>query len=165
MPAQWTDLVDPTREELVKALPAHLDDDAITALLEPVGDGRATRPMLEGHGHCVHSVLVHPRGSAEGRAEYLVLDVVASPSAIVTVRKTGPDGQLAPVDGVAARVDADAAAGDVFHGAVDDSADAFLDLVDGLYEAIDGLEAEVEQRSGEHVRRRIALLRNEILLA
>ena len=58
MPAQWTDLVDPTREELVKALPAHLDDDAITALLEPVGDGRATRPMLEGHGHCVHGVLV-----------------------------------------------------------------------------------------------------------
>ena len=165
MTAQWTDLVDPSREELVQALPAELHDDAIASLLVPVGDGRGARPALEGHGGCVHAVLVHPRDSPEGRAQYLVLEVVASPSALLTLRKTGPDGALAPVDGVAARVDADASVGDVFHGAVDDSADAFLELVDGLYEAIDDLEGEVEDRSGVHVRRRIALLRNEILLA
>jgi len=163
--AHWTDLVDPTREELVNALPAQLDDDALAAVLEPVGDGRGVRPVLDGHAGCVHGVLVHPRPSAEGRAQYLVLDVVASPSALLTVRKAGPDGALAPVAGVAARVDAGGSAGDIFHGAVDDSADAFLELVDGLYEAIDDLESEVEHRSGAHVRRRIALLRNEILLA
>jgi Mg2+ and Co2+ transporter CorA len=163
--AEWTDLVDPTREALAEALPAALDDEAIAALLEPVGDGRGVRPILAAHGGCVRAVLVHPRASPEGRATYLVLHVVASPAALLTVRKAGPDGELAPVDGVAARVDADASAGDVFHGAVDDSADAFLDLVDGLYEAIDDLESEVEHRSGAHVRRSIALLRNEILLA
>ena len=165
MAAQWTDLVDPTREELVKALPVRLDDDVIAALLEPVGDGRGVRPALEAHRGCVRGVLVHPHPGPEGRAQYLVLDVVASPSALLTARKAGPDGTLAAVDGVAARVDADASAGDVFHGAVDDSAEAFLELVDGLYEAIDDLEGEVEHRSGAHVRRRIALLRNEILLA
>jgi Mg2+ and Co2+ transporter CorA len=163
--AQWTDLVDPTREELVNALPVRLDDDVIAELLEPVGDGRGVRPALEAHEGCVRGVLVHPRTSPEGRAQYLVLDLVASPSALLTARKAGPDGTLAAVDGVAARVDADASVGDVFHGAVDDSADAFLELVDGLYEAIDDLEGEVEHRSGAHVRRRIAVLRNEILLA
>jgi Mg2+ and Co2+ transporter CorA len=163
--AQWTDLVDPSREELVRALPAAVGDDAIAALLEPVGDGRGVRPTLEAHGGCVRGVLLHPRASPEGRATYLVLDVVASPSALLTVRRAGPEGALAPVDGVAARVDADASQGDVFHGAVDDSADAFLELVDVLYEAIDDLEGEVEHRSGAHVRRRIAFLRNEILLA
>ena len=165
MAAQWTDLVDPTREELVNALPVRLDDDVIAELLEPVGDGRGVRPALEAHEGCVRGVLVHPRTSPEGRAQYLVLDIVASPSALLTARKAGPDGTLAAVDGVAARVDADASVGDVFHGAVDDSADAFLELVDGLYEAIDDLEGEVEHRSGAHVRRRIAVLRNEILLA
>jgi magnesium transporter len=148
--AQWTDLVDPTREELVNALPVRLDDDVIAELLEPVGDGRGVRPALEAHEGCVRGVLVHPRTSSEGRAQYLVLDVVASPSALLTARKAGPDGTLAAVDGVAARVDADA---------------SFLELVDGLYEAIDDLEGEVEHRSGAHVRRRIAVLRNEILLA
>ncbi|HEX3291050.1 MAG TPA: CorA family divalent cation transporter [Gaiella sp.] len=165
MTVQWTDLVDPTREELLRALPGTVDEDVITALLEPPGDGRAARPGLTGHGTCVRAVLVHPRMTAEGRAAYLVLDVVASPSALVTVRKSGPDGEVAPVDGVGARVDAGVATGDVFQAAVDDSADAFLELVDGLYEAIDGLEGEVEHQSGAHVRRRIALLRSEILLA
>ena len=165
MAAQWTDLVDPSRDELVQALPAKVDDDVVAALLEPVRDGRGVRPVLEAHGTCVRAVLSHPRADPEGRAQYLVLDVVASPTALLTVRRTGPGGELAPVDGIAARVDADASTGEVFHGAVDDSADAFLELVDGLYEAIDDLEGEVEHQSGMHVRRRMALLRNEILLA
>lgn len=165
MTAQWTDLVDPTREELLHALPATVDEDVVAALLEAPGDGRSVRPGLAAHGGCVRAVLVHPLMTPEGRARYLVLDVVASPSAVVTVRKTGPDGELAPVDSLSAQVDADASSGEIFQGAVDDAADAFLELVDGLYEVIDDLEGEVEHRSGAHVRRRIALLRNEILLA
>jgi magnesium transporter len=53
----------------------------------------------------------------------------------------------------------------VFHGVVDDTADAFLEVLDGLFEAIDDLESEVESMSGPDVRRRVALLRNELLLA
>lgn len=166
MAAQWTDLVDPTRDELLRALPERLPDDALETLLEPPGDGRGIRPLLEAHGGCVLAVLVHPRAPVgDGHARYLELDVVATSTALLTVRKTGAGGELAPDDGIAAHVRAGASPGAVFHGAVDDSADAFLELVDGLYEAIDDLESDVEGISGAHVRRRLALLRNEILLA
>jgi magnesium transporter len=164
--AQWTDLVDPTREEILNALAARLDPNAIELLVEPAGDGRGARPLLEAHGGCVLAVLTHPvKRQGEARVEYLELDLVATPSTVVTVRKSSPRGELAPIDGITARVDADASPGGVFHGAVDDAADGFLELVDGLYEAIDDLESDIEHLSGEHVRRRIAVLRNELLLA
>ena len=166
MAAHWTDLVDPSREELLRALPASIPDDAVETLLAPPGDGRGVRPLLESHGPCVLGVLLHPRPPGQDeRARYLELDVVATPTALLTVRKTGSRGELAPVEGIRARVAADASPGEVFQGAVDDSADAFLELVDGLYEAIDDLEGDVEGLSGAHVRRRMAVLRNEILLA
>ena len=166
MAAQWTDLVDPTTDELRRALPAPLPEDAVEMLVAAPDDGRGVRPLLESHGACVLGVLLHPRAPAQGeRARYLEIDVVATPSALLTVRKTGSGGELAPVEGIQARVTEEASPGDVFQGAVDDSADAFLELVDGLYEAIDDLEGDVESLSGAHVRRRLALLRNEILLA
>jgi Mg2+ and Co2+ transporter CorA len=163
--AQWTDLVDPTREELLRALAIPLDPEAVEILVEPGREGRSLRPVCEGHGRYVLSVLAFPHWGPDGRAEYLELGVVATPTAVVTVRKTGPRGQLAPTDGVAALVDADVSAGAVFQGLVDEAADAFLDLLDGLYEAIDELEGDVEQLRPADVRRRIALLRHELLLA
>jgi Mg2+ and Co2+ transporter CorA len=163
---KWTDLVDPSREEILHAIAARLDPDAIELLVEPAGDGRGARPLLEAHGSYVLAVLSHPvKREGEARVEYLEVDVVATPATVVTVRKSGPRGELAPVDGIAARVDAGASCGGVFHAAVDDAADGFLQLVDGLYEAIDELESDIEHLSGAHVRRRIAVLRNELLLA
>jgi magnesium transporter len=163
--AHWTDLVDPTREELLRALALPLDPEAVEILVEPARDGRSLRPLCEGHGRYVLSVLAFPQWGPDGRAEYLQLGVIATPTAVVTVRQTGPRGQLARTDSVAALIDADVSAGAVFQGLVDDAADAFLDLLDGLYEAIDDLEADVEQVRPADVRRRIALLRHEILLA
>jgi magnesium transporter len=163
--AQWTDLVDPTREELLRALAIPLDPEAVEILVEPARDGRSLRPLCEGHGRYVLSVLAFPQLGPDGRAEYLELGVVATPTAVVTVRKTGPRSQLAPTDSVAALVDAEASAGAVFQGLVDEVADTFLDLLDGLYEAIDELEGDVEQLRPADVRRRIALLRHELLLA
>ena len=165
MAAQWTDLVDPTREELLRALAIPLDPEAVEILVEPGREGRSLRPVCEGHGRYVLSVLAFPQWGPDRRAEYLELGVVATPTAVVTVRKTGPRGQLAPTDSVAALVDADVSAGAVFQGLVDEAADAFLDLLDGLYEAIDELEGDVEQLRPADVRRRIALLRHELLLA
>jgi magnesium transporter len=101
----------------------------------------------------------------EDRAEYLELDLVATPAKVVTIRRTGGKGALAPVDSIAARVDAGVPAGEVFHAAVDDAADAFLELLDGLYESIDDLEGEIEQLTGPDVRRRLTFLRNELLRA
>ncbi len=166
MGAHWTDLVDPTREEILEAVGSGLDPESIDLLAEPAGDGRDVRPLLEGHGHYVLAVLPHPVARpGEGRVAYLELDVVATPTTVVTVRKTGPGGDVAPVDGITARIEAGSPCGGVFHGAVDDAADAFLDLVDGMYESIDDLEGDIEHLSGPDVRRRIALLRNELLLA
>jgi Mg2+ and Co2+ transporter CorA len=162
----WTDLVDPGREEILAAVPVELDADAIELLAGSAGDGRSRRPLLEGHRGYVLAVLSHPvtRTDVEPGVDYLELDVVVTPSTVLTVRKRGPSGGLVPVDGIASRVD-DEPCGGVFHGVLDDTADAFLDVLDGLFEAIDDLESEVESMSGPHVRRRIALLRNELLLA
>ena len=166
MASQWIDLVDPTREDVLHAVAVPLDPDAVEMLAEVPGDGRSVRPLLEGHGSYVLAVLSHPQTrQGEGRVEYLELDVVATPTTIVTVRKTGPRGALAPVDGVAALIDADASPGAVFQGVVDGAADAFLEVLDGLYEAIDDLEDDIEQLSGADIRRRIAALRNELLHA
>jgi len=162
----WTDLVDPSREEILEAVAGDIDLESIELLARPAGDGRDVRPLLEGHGGYVLAVLAHPVAPpGEGHVEYLELDVVATPTAVVTVRKTGPRGNVAPVDGITARIEAGSPCGGVFHGAVDDVADAFLDLVDGVYESIDDLEGDIEHLSGPHVRRRIAVLRNELLLA
>lgn len=166
MATNWIDLVDPTRDEILHATATPLDPDAVEMLAAPAGDGRSARPVLEGHGNYVVAVLAHPQVRLrEDRVEYLEVDVVATPVRLVTIRKSGTRGDLAPLDGVAARVDAGASPGAAFHGAVDDTADAFLELLDGLYEEIDELESHVEQLPGADVRRRLAELRHELHLA
>jgi len=164
--AEGTDLVDPTGDEIAQSI----TPPPPPAAMEPLGaserDGRAAMPILRGHGHCVLAVLAQPvTVTGADRAEYLELDLVATPEKIVTIRKTGPNGELASVDSIAARVDAGVPAGEVFHAAVDDAADAFLELVDGIYESIDDLEEEIEHLTGATVRRRISVLRNELLRA
>ena len=164
MTAPWIDLVDPTRDELLRATDPPLPTEAIERLAAP--SSAAGEALLERHDGFVLAVLLHPRVRGRGqRAEYVELDVVASPTGVLTVRKTADGGALAPVDGIAARVDAGAMPGSVFQAAVDDVADAFLGLLDGLYESIDDLENEVDRLSGADVRQRIALLRNELLRA
>lgn len=166
MVAEWTDLVDPTADEIARAISPPPPAAAMELLTAPARDGRATMPLLQAHGHCVLAVLAYPvTVPGDDRAEYLELALLATPAKVVTVRKTGPKGTLAPVDGIAARVDEGAPAGEVFHAAVDDAADDFLELLDGLYESIDDLEGEIERLTGADVRRRIAILRDELLLA
>jgi magnesium transporter len=161
----WIDLVDPTRDEILRTLATPLDPDAVEMLAAPAGDGRSARPMLEGHGSYVMAVVAHPRAlPQEDRIEYLELDVVATPAQVVTIRKSGTRGELVPIDGLAARAQTAAQPGAIFHGAVDDSADAFLELLDDLYEKIDDLESNVEELPGADVRRRLAELRHELLL-
>ena len=164
--AEWTDLVDPAADEVARAITPPPPQKAIELITAPARDGHAASPGLEGHGHCVLAVLAYPVAvPGKDRADYLELDLLATPEQVVTVRKTGPGGRLAPVGGIAARVEAGVPAGEVFHAAVDDAADAFLELVDGIYESIDDLEEEIEHLTGADVRRRIAILRNELLRA
>ena len=131
--AEWTDLVDPTGDEIAQSITPPPPPAAMEVLTASARDGRAAMPTLEGHGHCVLAVLAQPVSmTGEDRADYLELDLIATPGKVVTIRKTGPNGELASVDSVAARVDAGVPAGEVFHAAVDDAADAFLELVDGI---------------------------------
>lgn len=164
--AEWTDLVDPTGDEIARAITPPPPPAAMELLTAPAQDERAAMPVLQGHGHCVLAVLAQPVPvPGKDRADYLELDLLATPEKVVTIRKTGAGGGLASVDGIAARVDAGVPAGEVFHAAVDDAADAFLELVDDIYESIDDLEEEIEHLTGMAVRRRIAVLRNELLRA
>ncbi|HET8743868.1 MAG TPA: CorA family divalent cation transporter [Gaiella sp.] len=164
MGAHWIDLVDPTADELREATAGtDLSPETIERILTRAAADPA--PLLEPHGSCVLAVLAYPIASPGARPEYLELDVVASPDALVTVRKTGPSEAAAPVDGITARVDAGASVGEVFHAAVDDAADALLELLDDVYESIDALESEIERLSGADVRRRIAAVRDELLRA
>ena len=164
--AEWTDLVDPAADAISRTITPPPPPEAIELMSAPARDGHAPVPVLQGHGHCVLAVLAYPVAVPDvDRADYLELDLLATPERVVSVRKTGPRGELAPVDGIAARVDAGVPAGEVFHAAVDDAADAFLELVDGIYESIDDLEGEIEHLTGADVRRRIAILRNELLRA
>jgi magnesium transporter len=165
--AVWTDFVNPSREEILGAVGVALDPDAVEALVDAPGDGRGARPQAEGHGAYVLLVLAYPRVHAhENRIAYLEIDVLATPSRVVTVRKTGPDGDMAPIDSLEARhAEASQEAGMLVHMVVDDVADAFLDLLDGLYEEIDELEGHVDELSGPAVRKRLAELRHELLHA
>lgn len=164
MAVRWTDLVDPSREELLHATTLALDPDAIETLVAVPGDGRDARPLIEGHGSYVLAVLSYPQVfPAEDRVEYLELDLIATTTRVVTVRKTGRGGGLAPIDVLAARADGDLDAGALVHAVVDDVADGFLGLLDGLYEEIDELEGHVDELSGAVVRRRMAELRHELL--
>ncbi|HEY7380869.1 MAG TPA: CorA family divalent cation transporter [Gaiella sp.] len=167
MAVDWADLVDPTREELLTALPSFVDPEDIEILAAPpAARGRETRPLVESHGAYAIAIFLLPRAYPEDdRVEYLELDVVATPRRIVTVRKTGPDGALAQVDAIETRLGEAAGAGELVHALSDEVADSFLDLLDALYGEIDELEGHVDELAGTVVRRRLAELRHELLQA
>lgn len=166
MAAQWLDLVDPTREELLGAIATPLDPEAIEVLASPAEGTHGARPVLEGHGSYVVAVLSHPRvDPVGGSVDYYEVDVVASTSVVATVRKAGPGGRLAPADAVGARAAGGALAGQLVHAVVDDVADALLEVLDNLYERIDALEGDLDSLSGADIRRRAAELRHELLRA
>lgn len=158
-------LVDPSPDEVLGAVPARLDPDAVEALATPAGDGRGARPTLESHGTYLLAVLLFPGGLDDSTpVAYRELDVVATAEAIATVRKTGPDGRLLELPELA-RGDRAQTCGHLFHLLVDACAEAYLDLVDELHVAVDGLEDHVDELSPTDLRRRLSELRHEMLHA
>ena len=130
MSARWIDLLDPTSEELLAVLPAGVDPDVVNVLGAPPEDER-TRPLLEGHGAYVLGVFLDAVPVPdEDRVVYRELDVVATPSLVITVRKTPADGRPwdpAPLETPAA---SGASVGELLFRLVDDVAESFLDVVD-----------------------------------
>ncbi len=164
MSARWIDLLDPTREELLTALPAGVDPEVLDALAAP-SDGH-NRPLLEGHGAYVWGVFLDARPvTDEDRISYREVDVVATPELVVTVRKTPGNDEPwdpAPLETPAAE---GASAGELVFRLVDDVAESFLDVVDAADAEIDELEDRIEVWPSARVRRRLGDLRHDLLHA
>lgn len=165
MGARWIDLVDPTREEILATLPNQVDPEVVEALATRTADGREPRPLLESHGTYVFGVFVAAKPLPhEDRVSYLEVDLIATPTVLVTVRKTPSDGgepfDISPLQ-PASEQDADA--GELVHRLVDDVADSFLDSLDGAYAEIEELEDALDTWPPGQVRRRLADLRHELL--
>ena len=163
MATTWLDMVDPTREEVLAALPVHVDPDVVEALATPSID-REPRPLLEGHGSYVFGVLVAMLPLADGReVSHQEICFVATPERLVTVRKTSPRGGPAYDASALEAARADTAVGVLIHRLADDVADTYLDLLDTIFAEIDTLEDRIDEMRPSMVRRRLAELRHELL--
>jgi magnesium transporter len=155
-------MVDPTREDVLAALPVHVDPDVVETLATP-STHRDPRPLLEGHGSYVFGVLVAmlPLGD-EHQVSHQEICVVATPERLVTVRKTplrGPAYDASVLEAAAA----DATVGGLIHRLVDDVADTYLDLLDTIFAEIDALEDRIDEMRPSVVRLRLSELRHELL--
>jgi Mg2+ and Co2+ transporter CorA len=163
--ARWLDLVDPTRDELLATLPIPVDPEVVEALSERPGTGREPRPLLESHGPYVFGVFLAARPIPhEDRTDYVEIDAIATPSVLVTVRKTPSEGG-APFDVSALHPAAEQApsAGVLLHRLVDEVADSFVDSNDATYAEIEELEDNLDTWPPSRVRVRISALRHELL--
>lgn len=161
MSARWTDLLDPTEDELHSVLPA-VEPDVLTHLSTPSSDSEA-RPLVEGHGPYVFGVFVAAAVDGEGNRYVQEVDVVATPELLVTVRKTPPRGEPYDPAPIVPAATADARVGVLLHRLVDDMADSYLDLLDSVNSAIDDLEEQIDELRPAEVRIRMSELRNELL--
>jgi magnesium transporter len=160
--SRWTDLVDPTREELLAALPTGIDPNEIEAMLaEPLD---RPRPRLEGHHDYVFGVLVAMAPAPDGVAiENREIDFVATAERFVTVRKTPAHGTPWPPECLEAV--GDVPVGELVFHLFDDVAQSVLEVVDAADAAIDELEDHIEEWPSVLVRRRISALRHELIHA
>jgi magnesium transporter len=165
MGATWTDLLDPTAEELRAAAPADLEETALELLLAAPQHEDEPRPTLQGHGNYVFGVfLVAVAVPDEDCVYYQEIDVVVTGDTLLTVRKTPPGGRQ-PYDAAAVREGAKASdtPGMLAYRLVNDIAERYLDLVDDLDSEIDELEDRVEEQAAELTRTRISELRHDLL--
>jgi magnesium transporter len=162
--ARWIDLVDPSREEVLAALPVQVDPEVVEALATPARDRNEPRPLLESHGAYVFGVLVaaHPLPDGD-RIVYQELDVVATPELLVTVRKTPPGASAFDPVSVHPGSETGTLVGKLVHRLLDDVADSFLISVDGVYDEIEELEDALDAWPPSRVRERITSLRHELL--
>jgi len=163
--AVWTDLLDPTAEELREKAPQHLEESAIERLLAPPEHEDEPRPTMQGHGDYVFGVLlVAVALPAEDDVFYQEIDLVITHDTLLTVRKT-PEGNRPACDVAVVKqvIKPTDSAGMMAYRLVDEIAERYLDLVDALDEEIDELEDNVEIQPAEQTRMRISELRHDML--
>jgi magnesium transporter len=164
MAARWTDLLDPSSDELRTAVPCKLEETAVDLLLARPEHEDEPRPTLQGHGDYVFGVFLLARAAPEENCVYYQeIGLVLTHDTIVTVRKT-PAGR-APLELVqlTEALREHDSAGMIAYRIVDDIAEEYLDLVDDLDGEIDELEDLVETQPAERTRERISQLRHDLL--
>jgi magnesium transporter len=164
---RWTDVCDPSREQLEQALPEDIHPRAMEQLVEPVRHDDEPRPTLESHGDYVFGVFLVPVADRDqDEVYYQEIDLVLTRTTVVTVCKT-PAGERPAFSWQAARAVYDRgdlkSTGMVAYHLVDEVAEHFLDLTDAFNDEIDELEDHVEQWSNEKVRTRLSGLRHDLL--
>lgn len=161
MSARWTDLLDPTREQLTASLPAGVDPDVVDLLVEPASEH--DRPFLESHGPYVVGCLLDARPTpGEDRVTYRNVSFVATPSLLVTVRKSAAGGVPWEPTALLPHVESAASAGELTFRLFDDVAESFFDIVDATDDDIAELEEHIDDWPSERVRRRLVSLRHEL---
>jgi magnesium transporter len=165
MGATWTDLLDPTPEQLRERAPRTLEETALERLLAPPQHEDEPRPTLQGHGDYVFGVLLVAVVQREGDSVYYQeIDLVLTHDTLLTVRKTPEGGHPAcDVELVRKAAKPDDSSGMLAYRLVDEIAERYLDLVDALDEEIDELEDRVEEQPAELTRMRISSLRHDLL--
>jgi len=164
MAATWTDLVDPTRDELRSAVACELEETAVDLLLAKPEHEDEPRPTLQGHGDYVFGIFLLARAVPdEDHVYYQEIGLVLTGDTIVTVRKTQPGREPLELERIRAAVRATDSAGMIAYRVVDDIAEQYLDLVDDVDAEIDELEDLVDTQSSERTRERISELRHDLL--
>ncbi len=169
----WVDLVDPTAAELDAALEANvrLVEPTREMLLEPVRDSTERRPFLreestgDGSNYVVGLLLAPSEsGDQDEPIEFHEVDVIITPTQMITVRKTGPRGHAYDCTGTqlfSVRV-GDPPGLALWH-LVDDIAEGYLDIIEQLDDRIGDLEDAVEDGQTDHIRLHIARIRRMLL--
>jgi magnesium transporter len=165
MGATWTDLLDPTPEELRANAPRDLEETAFDLLTAKAQHDDEPRPTLQGHGDYVFGILliavVHRE---EDSVYYQEIDFVLTHDELLTVRKTPPQGRPAcDVGTVKQSVKPDDSAGMIVYRLIDEIAERYLGLVDDLDAEIDELEDAVEEQAAGLTRTRVSQLRHDLL--
>jgi magnesium transporter len=158
----WLDLVDPTREQLLEALPVEVAPDVLERCLATAPE--RPLPRLDGYGNYIFGALVPMAPDPDDdRIESLEVDFVATSKLLVVIRKTSPHGKLWEPDCL--EVAKDASVGELVHRLVDDVAQSYLTVVDAADTEIDELEDHIDDWPSARVRRRISDLRHDLIHA
>ena len=164
--ARWIDLLDPSRAELLAEAPVELHPSAVERLVARARVDQEPRPTLEPHGDYVFGVLLVPVGvPEEDRVFYQEIDLVLTPEAALTVRKTPPGERpfdLGPLE-QACDAHGSPTSGVIAYYLVDEVAERYLGIIDLLDTEIDELEDGIESWPGAQVRKRLSELRRDVL--
>jgi magnesium transporter len=164
MAARWTDLLDPSSDELRTAVPCKLEETAVDLLLARPEHEDEPRPTLQGHGDYVFGIFLLARSAdAEDAIYYQEIGLVITHDALLTVRKTPKGREPFSIDQIREAVRPTDSAGMIAYRIVDDIAECYLDLVDDVDAEIDELEDLVDTQSNTTTRERISELRHDLL--